>query len=248
MPSTHGPTVPTELDVAAFLAEPGVLAGVLVWPGFFDVDGGLVADPPRRSPDAGSYRDDEHDQADEPPAFSLTLACFLDEGLGLRVSIRSQPVLVQECHVGSIYDTCSMIRNNSSGWYPNLPGELDQFAGLRDDGAALRGLTGDRHPMTTGEFQQALVSERVERTEHRVGVHPEHLGHVPRRWQPLARFCLAISDGPTYRSSDLLMQGDRAVGVDVGLRGGTVHDVIIRFGWSTSTGVADRQCPRPPRW
>ena len=102
--------------------------------------------------------------------------------------------------------------------------------------------------MTAGELQQALVAKRVERTEDRVGVHPEHLRHVPRRWKPLAGVGLSIGNGPTNGSSDLFVQGDRAVGVDVGLRGGTLHDVIIRFGWSTSTGIAERQYPKPRRW
>ena len=68
-------------------------------------------------------------------------------------------------------------------------------------------------------------------------VHPENLGEVTGRWEPLARFRLAVGYGPPYGSSDLFVDGDRAVGVDIHLRRGTSHTGTIRPERSTSTSV-----------
>ena len=83
------------------LTEP---EGVLMCPGVFPDDGGLVADPPsERGPHARSNHDDKHDAADEPPTFSFALAGFFDERLSIlaacrRIQSRS-PVAVDERHL-----------------------------------------------------------------------------------------------------------------------------------------------------
>ena len=71
---------------------------------------------------------------------------------------------------------------------------------------------------------------------------PSTLAMSPRRWQPLAGFGLAVGNRPTYGGGDLFVQGDRAVGVDVCLRRGTRHNVIIRWLGSVSTCWSKVRC------
>ena len=54
----------------------------------------------------------------------MALTGFLDERVSLRAAIGVVRLPVQKCHVGSTYETCSIICNNSSGWYPNLRASL----------------------------------------------------------------------------------------------------------------------------
>jgi hypothetical protein len=93
----------------------------------------------------------------------------------------------------------------------SLPaGELDQFAHLLDDGAAL-GCSGNGDSAPAAKFEQPFVLEQPERAQHGVGVDTEDGREVSCGWESFTRLCLAVCDRTAYLGGDLEVEEVAAV-------------------------------------
>jgi hypothetical protein len=92
-----------------------------------------------------------------------------------------------------------------------LSGKMKKVPGSDMDSTSLCAGARYRHASTTPEFQQALVAQKPERPENRVGVHFENCRKVSCGGQPFARLGFTVSDGAPDLCGHLLVQGESLV-------------------------------------
>jgi hypothetical protein len=110
--------------------------------------------------------------------------------------------------------------NQFIGLIALLTSEAQEVARPGDDGTPRRRLPSDRDPMASPELDESFVSQLPQRTENRVGVHPEDFGQIAGRRQTLTGTRLAFGNGSAYLGRDLLVEESRITWVDLE----TVHD------------------------
>jgi hypothetical protein len=100
--------------------------------------------------------------------------------------------------------------------------EADEFARARDNGAALR-RAGDRDAAAAPKLEQALVAQRSQRAQDRVGVDADDGREVARWRQPLARPRFAFGDRAADLGRDLCVQVGRIMAVDLDAKHGASY-------------------------
>lgn len=117
-----------------------------------------------------------------------------------------------------------------------LAGKPHELASTADHGTALR-TPGDADSPAAAKLEQSLVPQGPKRSQHRVGVDPDHGRQVTRRWKTLARFCLTVSDGAPDLGGNLLVQVRRIAPVNLDIQHGASN---------TSSIVPVEAPPSPP--
>jgi len=100
--------------------------------------------------------------------------------------------------------------------------ELDELSRACDDRASLRS-AGDGDAAASPEFEQPLVSEHSQRSEHGVRVDAEYGGEVFCRGEALSGLRLAVCDRTPDFASDLFVQVGRICLVDLDIQHGASH-------------------------
>jgi photosystem II stability/assembly factor-like uncharacterized protein len=98
---------------------------------------------------------------------------------------------------------------------------------LFDDGAVLGG-AGDGDAAAAAEVEEAFVAELAEGAQDGVGVDAENGGEVSGGWQSFAGFGFAVGDGAADLASDLIVQVEGVVAVELDIAHGASHYSFIR--------------------
>ena len=93
-------------------------------------------------------------------------------------------------------------------------GVVEELSCLVDEGALLGG-SGDGDAAAAAEVEEAFVAELAERSEDGVGVDAEDGGEVLGRWEALPGFGFAVCDGAADFASDLVVEVEGVVAVEL---------------------------------
>lgn len=102
----------------------------------------------------------------------------------------------------------------------------EEFGRLGLDDALL-GLTNNADSSSSTELQHAFVTQHAERPEDRVGVDAHDRRHVPCGGKSTARAYLTRDDVPANLGSDLLVQGNRAISLQLDSAHSDRHHITI---------------------
>ena len=105
-------------------------------------------------------------------------------------------------------------------------GKLDQFLCAYDDRVSL-GAAGDRNASAAAEVEQSFVTQEAHRAENGVRVDPEHSRKVTCRRQPLAGFRLSLGDCAPELRSDLMVQVERLIAINLDVNDDAIDTSVI---------------------